>query len=59
MVVTERRARPFPATRSFGALYLPLGAAQPWIVNFLLQTGEPQTKALNYRHYSRGRATTF
>jgi hypothetical protein len=38
---------------------LPLGTAERPLVNFLLQIGELQTKALNHRHYSRGRATTF
>jgi hypothetical protein len=32
--------------------------SQPQAVSFLLQTGEPQTKALNHRRYSRARATT-
>jgi len=51
--------RPFPRRKKFGALRLSFAAAQLRIINFLLQIGEPQTKDLNYRHYSRGRATTF
>jgi hypothetical protein len=31
---------------------------EPRVISFLLRTGDLQTKALNHRRYSRGRATT-
>jgi hypothetical protein len=50
---------PFPRRENLERFILPLGTAERPLVNFLLQIGELQTKALNHRHYSRGRATTF
>jgi hypothetical protein len=41
-----------------GAVVFRLSQPQLQAVSFLLQTGEPQTKALNHRRYSRARATT-
>jgi len=40
------------------ALIDSLRKLDPRVISFLLQTGDLQTKALNHRRYSRGRATT-